>query len=149
MNRVKTLARTICPTVREGDGRHVVDLAARDAFGDLLRGQALGGGHGARYRTPGGVSLGPPPLVELTERLVLVERAALEAELHQVIERATHLGPRRDPEVLHHLTAVERGTHRVEVLLLGQARDPFLQVVLQRLELLRLERGSASCSRRG
>ena len=41
------------PDRARGDGRHVVDLAARDALGDLLRGQALGGGHGARYRTPG------------------------------------------------------------------------------------------------
>ena len=39
LNRVKTFARTICATVRVGARGHVVDLAARDAFGDLGRRQ--------------------------------------------------------------------------------------------------------------
>ena len=65
-------------------GRHVVDLAARDALGDLLRGQALGGGHGRRYRSPGLSRSARPPRVEQAEGLVLVDRAAFEPELHQV-----------------------------------------------------------------
>src|SRR6185436_15747185 len=131
LNRVTTLARTICPTVRVGTAGTSLTWpsATRSATSCAVRPSAAGtlGLPVAR-----GVSLDHPPLVEQAIPLVLVDRPALQTQLHQVVERAADRGPRRDTEVLHHLHAVQRRAHRVEVLLLRQARDPLLQVVLQR-----------------
>src|SRR4029453_3425513 len=99
----------------------VVDLAEGDAFGDLLRGQAFGRGHGRGYRSPG------------------VSRSALHHASRWRRAPPSRPGPGVDPAVLHHLRAGEGRTHRVEVLLLGEPGDPFLEIVLERLELLGLE----------
>src|SRR6185436_7057799 len=138
LNRVTTLARTICPTVRVGTAGTSLTWpsATRSATSCSVRPSAAGT---LVLPVGRGVSLDRPPLVEQAIALVFVDRPALQTQLHQVVERAADRGPRRDTEVLHHLHAVQRRAHRVEVLLLRQARDPLFQVVLERLELLRLE----------
>src|SRR5204863_2642577 len=79
----------------------------------------------------------PRPGVQLAVGLLLLHRAAFEAELHQELERLSDLPPGLQPEVLHHLVAVERRAERLEVLLLGEARDPFFQLVLERAKARR------------
>ncbi len=122
-----------------GRGRDVVHLSARDAFGDLGLRKPFSDRCHRRLRLSAGRVVLLRPLVEQDERLVALDRAAVQTELHQVLERLPDDRPGRDAEVLHDLLAVERWPHRVQVLLLGQPSDPLLQVVLQRRELLGLE----------
>ena len=71
--------------------------------GDLAAGQA------GRLRPPSGRR---PPLVEAAVRLLLAERALVDADLEQHGQRLADRRARRDAEVRHHLLAVEVGTDR-------------------------------------
>ena len=65
-----------------------------------------------------------PPRVEAPAGLLLAERALVEAQLEQEVERlARRRGPGAMPEVLHDLAPVEVGADGVELLLLAQLRD--------------------------
>ena len=80
---------------------------------------------------PRGLISGRPPRLAELDRLVLGDRTALESELHQVGERLADLGAGLETEHVHHLPAVQRRAHRLEVLLLGERGDPLLELVLQ------------------
>src|SRR5207344_1286650 len=65
-----------------------------------------------------------PPLLgpggQAAVSLGFVHRTLVETSLEQEVERFPHDPPRLDAEELHDLPAVERGTDRVELLLLAQ-----------------------------
>src|SRR5688500_11169268 len=67
-------------------------------------------------------SLGPPR-VEPGERRLLGHRALLEPQLEEHLECVADVAAGPQPEVLHHLVAVQVGPDRVELLLGPQLGD--------------------------
>ncbi len=70
-----------------------------------------------------------PPHVESPGGLVRAERALIDPELEQVVERLADHPARRHAEVRHDLVAVEVGPDGVELLPLSQLLDAALQLV--------------------
>src|ERR687892_132734 len=77
------------------------------------------------------------PLLEEPVGLFLVDGTAVHPELQQILAGLPHERSRGNPQALHDLVPVERRTDGGEILLLGQASDPFLQLVLEPGELPR------------
>ena len=117
------------PPVQHHDDEayRLVEAFAAERRRPVVRGLNAPDGTGslrpAGYRQPGGaVALGPPR-VQAAVGLLLAQRALVEAQLHQEVQRLAHHRARGHAEVLHDLAAVELGAQRVELLLLAQLRD--------------------------
>ena len=72
----------------------------------------------------------PPPGQQRRLGVVVGHRAVVEPQLEQEAVGLADLAARRDPEDLHDLVAVEVGPDRRQLLLLGEPRDPRLEVVV-------------------
>src|SRR5713101_6215352 len=85
------------------------------------------------------------PRVETGVGVRLADRAFVEAGFEQEVEGVAHHTSRLHPQMIHHLTAVERRADGIELLLLAQLRDADLEVVHPPLERARpvLVAGSA------
>ena len=70
-----------------------------------------------------------PPGDEPAPRLLLAERALIEAELEQEVEGPTHVPPGGQAQQAHDLVTVEVGPDGVELLLPAELIDPGLELV--------------------
>src|SRR4051812_19107135 len=75
------------------------------------------------------VWLGGPPRVEPLLELGRGQVALGALDVEQELQRPTHVGPRRQVEVAHHVVAVDAGTFGRPAILVGQLGDAPFEIV--------------------